>query len=164
MVCTKRFLFRINGPFFRGNLIFLVFRPFFTVWLGMAKLSQTLLIWSLNSQDMIRILKQRRHDFLGKHLCDEHCKDIMWCLCVYVKIHGFVNLFKNLLCKFVWILKTVIYCHVWNRGLQKVPCTVLLTYLHTFVFNILPVFNTLYLHNIGYWQVLFITYEQLGKS
>ena len=25
---------------------------------------------SLNSQDMIRILKQSTHDFTGKHLCD----------------------------------------------------------------------------------------------
>ena len=47
---------------------------------------------SLNGQDMIRILKQWRHDFLGKHLCDGYCMDIMWCLCVEVKIHGFVKL------------------------------------------------------------------------
>ena len=32
---------------------------------------------SLNSQDMIRILKQSRHDFSGKHLCDGYCMDIM---------------------------------------------------------------------------------------
>ena len=30
----------------------------------------TVTIESLNSQDMIRILKQSRHDFSGKHLCD----------------------------------------------------------------------------------------------
>ena len=47
---------------------------------------------SLNNQDMIRILKQWRHDFSGKHLCDGYCMDIMWCLCVEVKIHGFVKL------------------------------------------------------------------------
>ena len=49
------------------------------------------------------------------------------------------------------MLKTTINCHVWNRGLQKnnekVPCTMLLNYLHTFVFNIFLVFNTLYLNN-----------------
>ena len=31
---------------------------------------------SLNSQGMIRILKQSRHDFSGKHLCDGYCMDI----------------------------------------------------------------------------------------
>ena len=36
-----------------------------------SKLSQaTVTIESLNSQDMIRIRKQSRHDFSGKHLCD----------------------------------------------------------------------------------------------
>ena len=49
-------------------------------------------IGSLNSQDMIRILKQSRHDFSGKNLCDGYCMDIMWCLCVEVKIHGFIKL------------------------------------------------------------------------
>ena len=34
----------------------------------------------------IRILKQWRHDFSGKHLRDGYCMDIMWCLCVEVKI------------------------------------------------------------------------------
>ena len=47
------------------------------------------------------------------------------------------------------MLKAVINCHVRNRGLQssseKVPCTVLLNCLHTFVFNIFLVFNALYL-------------------
>ena len=42
-------------------------------------------------------------------------------------------------------------CHVRNRGLQKqtekVLCTVLLNYLHTFVFDIFSVFSTPYLHN-----------------
>ena len=47
---------------------------------------------SLNSQDMIRILKQSRRDFSGKHLYDGYCMDIMCCLCVEVKIHGFVKL------------------------------------------------------------------------
>ena len=49
------------------------------------------------------------------------------------------------------MLKTVINCHVWNRGLQnwteKVLSAMLLNYLHTFVFNIFSVFGTLYLHN-----------------
>ena len=44
---------------------------------------------SLNSQDMFRILKQWRHDFSVKQLCDWSCIDITWCLCVEVKIHGF---------------------------------------------------------------------------
>ena len=29
-----------------------------------------------NSQDMIRIFKQSRDDFSGKHLCDKYCMDI----------------------------------------------------------------------------------------
>ena len=67
------------------------------------------------------------------------------------------------------MLQTVVNYHVWNKGLQnqteKVPCTLLLNDLHTFVLNIFSVFNTLYLYiNIGNWQVLFITQEQLGKS
>ena len=40
---------------------------------------------------------------------------------------------------------------MFGTGLQnwteKVPCTVLLNYLHTFVFNIFLVFSTLYLRN-----------------
>ena len=56
-------------------------------------------------------------------------------------------------CKGPWMLKTVINCHMRNRGLQnqteKVPFTVLLNYLHTFVFNILSVFNTIYLINLA---------------
>ena len=47
---------------------------------------------SLNSQDMIRILKQSRHDFSGKHLYDGYCMEIMCCLCLEVKIHGFAKL------------------------------------------------------------------------
>ena len=31
---------------------------------------------SLNSQGMIKILKNSKHDFTGKHLCDEYCMDI----------------------------------------------------------------------------------------
>ena len=69
-------------------MIFLVFRLVFTVWLGMVKLSQATVNWilnsqdmisfmiatgSLNSQDMIRILKQWRYDFSGKHLFDGYC-------------------------------------------------------------------------------------------
>ena len=30
----------------------------------------------LNSQDMMKILKQSRHDFSARHLCDGHCMDI----------------------------------------------------------------------------------------
>ena len=48
---------------------------------------------SLNSEDMIRILKQSRHDFSGKHLCDGYCMGIMCCLCVEVKIQSRVILF-----------------------------------------------------------------------
>ena len=44
------------------------------------------------------------------------------------------------------MLKTVINCHETEQT-EKVPCTVLLNYLHTLVFNILSVFNGLYLHN-----------------
>ena len=39
-----------------GNFIFLAFRPFFTGWLAMIKLSQALLIGSLNSQGMISFM------------------------------------------------------------------------------------------------------------
>ena len=35
----------------------------------------------------------------------------------------------------------------YKTRLKKVPCTTLLSYLHTFVFNIFSVFNALYLHN-----------------
>ena len=59
---------------------------------GWSNWARPLLIGSLHSQDRIRILKQSRHDFSGKHSCDGFCMDIMWCLCVEVKIHGFVNL------------------------------------------------------------------------
>ena len=71
---------------------------------------------SLNSHDMISILKQSRRDFSGKHLCDGYCMDIVWCLCVGVKIQQrviwfckaslricYVSLFK---CKGPWMLKT----------------------------------------------------------
>ena len=46
---------------------------------------------ALNNQDMIRTLKQWRHDLSGKHLCGGYGMDIIWCLCVEVKIHGFVK-------------------------------------------------------------------------
>ena len=55
---------------------------------------------SLNMQDMIRILNQSGHDFSGKHLCDEYCMDIMWCLFVKVKnqqsSYDFVTLFLRI--------------------------------------------------------------------
>ena len=43
---------------------------------------------SLNRQDMIMVLKQWRHHFSAKHLCDGYCMDIIWCLCMEGKIHG----------------------------------------------------------------------------
>ena len=113
------------------NLIFLAFRSFFTVWLGMVKLSQATVDWMLKKsghnffhdyywkEDMIRILKQWRHNFLGKYLCGGYCMDILWCLCVGGQNSGFckaslricyVSLFK---CKGPWMLKAVIInCHV----------------------------------------------------
>ena len=114
--------------FIWSNLIFLAFRPFFTIWLGMVKLSQATVNWNLKQSghdffhdyywilkqsghyffhdyywilkqsghdffhDYYWILKQSRHDFSNKHLCDGYCMDIMWYLCVKVKIHGFVRL------------------------------------------------------------------------
>ena len=121
--------------FISDNLVFLAFRLFFTVWLGKVKLSQVTVIgsltvraWfsfmittgSLNNQDMTRILKQWRHDFSGKHLRERYCMDIIWCLCggqnswfckAFLRI-CYVILFE---CKGLWMLKTVINCHVWNR-------------------------------------------------
>ena len=104
-----------------------LFRPFFTVWLDMVKFSQATVTYywilsqdmisfmittgCLNSPDMIRILKQSRHDFSGKHLCDGYCMDIMWCLCggqnswfckASLRI-CYVSLFE---CKGPWMLKT----------------------------------------------------------
>ena len=96
------------GQFF----FFLALRPFFLFDWTWSKLSQatvtigslnsqdmiTFMITagSLNSQDMISIFKQSRHDFSGKQLCDGYCMDIIWCLCVEVKIHGFVKLLWSL--------------------------------------------------------------------
>ena len=123
--------------FIWGNSIFLAFRLFFTVWLGMVKLSQVAVNWilksqgmisvmittgSLNNQNMTRILKQWRHDFSGRHLHDRYCMDIIWYLCVdqnswfckaCLRI-CYVSLFE---CKGHWMLKTVINCHVFNRTL-----------------------------------------------
>ena len=109
MVCTQKWAIlglkmalhnsgsalRIFKKIFRmknwGNVIFLTFRPLFTVRLAMVKLSQPTVnqilkqsvhdffhdyYWILK-QEMIRILKQGRHDFSGKHLCDGYCMDIM---------------------------------------------------------------------------------------
>ena len=71
----------------------------------------------------------------------------LW-FCKVSLIIFYVGLFE---CRGPWMLKTVINCHVRNRRLQnwteKVPCIMLLNYLHTFVFNTSSVFNTLYLHN-----------------
>ena len=49
---------------------------------------------SLNSQDLIKILKQWRYDFSDKNLCDGYCMNIIWCD---------VSFLKNLLHKFVWM-------------------------------------------------------------
>ena len=98
---ASRYMKVLLVAFFRkkfiwGNLIFLAFRLFFTVWLCMVKLSQDMISFmitagSLNSQDMIRIHKQWRHNFLGKYLCGGYCMHIMWSFCVEVKIQGFVK-------------------------------------------------------------------------
>ena len=78
--------------FIRGNLIFLNhFLLFDWAWSKLHQPIQT--IGSLNSQDMIRIRKHSRHDFSGKHLRDGYCMDIIWCLCVEVKIQQRVILF-----------------------------------------------------------------------
>ena len=117
--------------FIWGNLIFLVFSLFFTVWFDMVKLSQATVNWilnsqgmisfmitteSLNNQDMTRILKQWRHDFFGKHLRNRCCMDIIWCLCGGQKWRFckaslricYVSLFEYKVC---WMLKT-----------YKLPC------------------------------------------
>ena len=56
----------------------------------------------------------------------------------------YISLFE---CKGPGMLKTIVNCDVLNRGLQnwaeKVPYTVLLNYLHTFVFNAFSIFNIL---------------------
>ena len=100
--CTWKFysFFFSRKNFILGNLIFL--GPFLLFDWAWSKLSRaTVTIGSLNSQDMIffmittgslnnqdmiRILKQSRHDFWSKHLCDGYCMNIMWWLCVEVKI------------------------------------------------------------------------------
>ena len=89
--------------FIWGNLIFLAFRPFFTVWLGMVKLSQTTVNWILKQSGhdffpdyyrilrLIRILKQWRHI----SQVNIYVMDIVWMLCdicVEVKSHGLVKL------------------------------------------------------------------------
>ena len=100
----------LRKNFIWGKLIFL--GHFFTVWLGMVEIesghcyywifSQAMISFmittgSLNSLDMIRIHKQSRHDFSVRHLCDGCCMEIMWYLCVEVKIqqrviNGFIKL------------------------------------------------------------------------
>ena len=67
------------------------------------------------------------------------------------------------------MLKTVINCHMRTRGLQNqtekyhVQCCQIIFILLCLIF---PWFLILFIYiiNIGYWQVLFITQEQLGKS
>ena len=79
---------------------------------------------SLNSQDMIRVLKQRRHDFSGKHLCVGYCMGIVMFMCASqnswfckasLRIY-YVCLFE---CKGPGVLKSVINCQGRNRELQK---------------------------------------------
>ena len=111
--------------FIWGNFIFLALMPFFTVSLGIVKLSQATVNWILK-QDMISIFKQWRPDFSGKHLCDGYCMDILWCLCVEVKIENWKRI-----AKLDW--KSTMYSVV-----------KLSSY---FLFNIFLVFNTLYWHN-----------------
>ena len=104
------------------KLIFLAFRPFFTVWLGMVKLSQATAYWILKQSghdffhDYYWILKQSGHDFSGKHLYDGYCIGIMWCICVEAKIQQRVVWFCKVSlqiccviffeCKSPWMLKT----------------------------------------------------------
>ena len=48
---------------------------------------------------------------------------------------------------------------------EKVPCTMLLNYLHTFLLKFSRfLILVIYIIHIRYWQVLFTTQEQLGKS
>ena len=76
----------------KNSFVVIWFRPFFTVRLSMVKLSQAtvncilkqldmisfmITTGFLSSRGMIRILKHSRLDFLGKHLCDGYCMDIM---------------------------------------------------------------------------------------
>ena len=117
-----------------GNLMFLAFRPFFTVWLVMVKLGLATVNWipKQSGHDffhdynwilrLIWILKQWRHDFSVKHLCDGYCLDIMWNLCggqnswvckaslwiCYISLSEY---------KGPWMLKTLVNCHVWSRRL-----------------------------------------------
>ena len=59
----------LREKFIWVNLIFLAFRPFFTVWLGMVKLSQATVDWILKQSyhdffhDYYWILKQSVHDY-----------------------------------------------------------------------------------------------------
>ena len=100
---TKRYVKILLVVFLRknligGNLNFLGHFLFDWVW---SKLSQTtvnigylnrqdmisfvIATGSLNSQDMIKILKQPGYDFSGKRLCDGY-SDIMWCLSFVKKL------------------------------------------------------------------------------
>ena len=66
---------------------------------------------------MIRILKQWRRDFSGKHLCDGYCIDIMFMcgdqnswFCKASLRMCYVSLFE---CKGPWMLKT--YKLLWGK-------------------------------------------------
>ena len=87
-----------------------LFRPFFTVWLGMIEIEQSHCNCSILKQsehdffhDCYWNLKQSGHDFSGKHLRDGHCMSIMWCLSVEVKIQQ----------RLLWFCKASLrICHV----------------------------------------------------
>ena len=107
-----------------GNLIFLALRLFFTVWLwAWSNWARPLSIGSLNSQDMIRILNSEDMIsqvnmwwiFYGYYVMFM-CGGQNLCFCKALLRICFVSLFE---CKGPWMLKTIVICHVWNRGLQN---------------------------------------------
>ena len=127
--CMNTLLVFWEKNFIWGNLIFLGhFLLFEWAWLKLSQATVTtgslVRTWFsfmittgfLNSQDMIRIYKDSRHDFSGKHLCDGYCMDIVWYLCVKVKIQQRVIWFciasiiicyiGSFECKGPWMLET----------------------------------------------------------
>ena len=80
-----------------------LFRPFFTVLLGMVEIEPGhRSYWILKQSghgffhDYYWIPKQSGHDFSVKHSCHGYCMDVMWCLCVEVEIQQRV----------IWFCKT----------------------------------------------------------
>ena len=116
----------VHGCFFEEKFHageFDLFRPFFTVWLGMAEIEPSrCYYWILKQSghdffhDYYWILKQSGHGFSGKHLYDGYCIGIMWCICVEAKIQQRVVWFCKVSlqiccviffeCKSPWMLKT----------------------------------------------------------